>query len=431
MTFTPPQTKDEFLHTLSDMKKKFSTMEPELEVTVRDPEMGVEGFIVVWNTGICNGGPLDNDGKGVGKGGTRILPNLSFGDVRRLARAMAEKNAAAGLPLGGAKSGMVGSTHDDDYETKYRRFVQLIGNSGTLVEHGGIFGGLGYDVGNIPPLNGQWACEELNSFNSFTGKSIENGGTDYDRQGIAGLGVASAATTLLQCKDIQINTARFSVHGLGAMGAAVTYYFHQNGARLTALSDPKYGGTWAVKDGASDALITALFKQDEIRASALLKEEGTLLSENTEEALYADVDVVFPCALEDVIHYDNAHKIIAPFICEGANNPTTDEAHHILYQNGKISVPDIIANAGGIIAAYVELTSDISIAENADTGGKVQQAKDETTRRISANTHELLSIVEKFDVQPDMAGDFMAYRNIFYGIPSDGAEILNIQKEVG
>ncbi len=429
MTFTPPQTKDEFLTTLSNMKERFSAMEPELEVTVRDPEMGVEGFIVVWNTGICKGGPLDNDGKGVGKGGTRILPELSLGDVKRLARAMAEKNAAAGLPLGGAKSGMVGNHRDDDYELKYRRFAKLIGNSGTLVEHGGIFGGLGYDVGNIPPLNGQWACEELNSLNSFTGKSVEQGGTDYDRQGIAGLGVAAAASTLLQHKNIPMNTARFAVQGLGAMGAAVAYYFHQDGARLTTLSDPKYGGTWAIKDGASDALITALFEQHKDNALSLLQAEGTQISEGTDDALYADVDVVFPCALEDVIHYDNAHKIRAPFVCEGANNPTTDEAHQILYHNGKIAVPDIIANAGGIIAAYVELTSDITAEENAKTDAKVQQAKDETIRRISRNTTELLSLVERFDVQPDMVGDFMAYRNIFYGIPSDEVQTVTPQQK--
>lgn len=418
MTNPRIQTKEEFYTIFNTLKERFHKMKPELEVTVRDTAMDIEGYVVVWNTAICKDGPFDQNGKGIGKGGTRILPNLKLEDIKRLARSMAEKNAAAGLPLGGAKSGMVGDCNADDYEQKYKRFVTLVQKSNILAENGGIFGGFGYDVGCKPPLNAQWACDALGTLNSFTGKPVEKGGTDYDREGIAGLGVSNAAKALLTHKNIPLEKATFSVQGTGAMGAAVIHYFTSYGAQLFCLSDPKYGGTWTLENKASNELIAALFAQDKKTALKCLKAEGTLTSKDSQDALYAKTDVIFPCALEDVLTKDNAHKVTAPFICEGANNPTTDEAHDILLKNEVLVIPDIIANAGGIIAAYIELSSDVTVEENIQTRAKVTQAKDETIRRVTDNTQELLNMVDKLGVPSHMVGDYMAYRNIFYGLPS-------------
>ena len=167
-------------------------MQPALEMTFTDPDMDVEGFVVVWNTAISKRGPLFTDGKGCGKGGTRIKQGLSLDDVKRLARAMAEKNAAAGLPLGGAKSGLNADPDAPDYEVKWKRFVSLVQEKGILKEDGGVFGGFGYDIGGKPPLNALWTIDELGSGKSFTGKPVDLGGTDYDKIGIAGLGVAVA-----------------------------------------------------------------------------------------------------------------------------------------------------------------------------------------------------------------------------------------------
>ncbi len=424
------KNKDDFLKEFSNLKNRFIHMEPELEVTVHDPDNDVTGYVVVWNTKICEGGPFDRNGKGIGKGGTRILPNLELSDIRRLARAMAEKNAAAGLPLGGAKSGLVADHTAPDYEEKCRRFYKLVQETNILAEDGGKFGGFGFDVGNIPPKNAKWACEELGTLNSFTGKPVDKGGTDYDREGIAGLGVASAARTLIQYKNKKTHETRFAVQGLGAMGAAVAHYFHEYGGKLTYLSDPKYSGTWNIPNGASDTLINALFEQDKTVVGALLDSEGTLISDDPQDALYADVDVVFPCALEDTITAGNANKIVASYICEGANNPTTDEAHEILFNNGQLVVPDIIANAGGIIAAFVELSVDIPPEENVKTYEKVDLAKIETTMRVNANTKELVQIVDAYHVRPDIAGDYISYRNIFYGIPEFDAKMEDeIQSE--
>jgi len=411
-------TAEDFYKAHDALRDRFMKMQPELEVTVRDIDAGVEGYVVVWNTAICTDGPFDRAGKGSGKGGTRILPDLQQDDIKRLARSMAEKNAAAGLPLGGAKSGLKYDSNADDYEEKYRRFVKLVQNSGILVEDGGIFGGFGYDVGGKPPLNAKWACDELGSNGSFTGKPVEMGGTDYDQEGIAGLGVAVAARTLLKVRKRSASGAAFAVQGIGAMGGAVVRYFSEYGATLKSLSDPKYGGTWLFETGASDELIAALYGQRVDEARMLLEKEASLISQDAQDALFQDVDVVFPCALEDTITADNADRIIAPFISEGANNPTTDEAHEILFGNGIIVVPDIIANPGGIIAAYVELSSTVSATENARTRAKVTEAKNMTEQRVEANVYDLMGYVDALSVRPDKVGDYIAWRNIFHGIPS-------------
>lgn len=388
---------DSFYQELEALKQEFESMKPELELTVTDPEMGIEGFVVVWNTAISKNGPLFSNGKGCGKGGTRIKKGLSLDDVKRLARAMAEKNAAAGLPLGGAKSGLNADPEAPDYEAKWKRFVKLVKEEGVLKEDGGIFGGFGYDIGGKPPLNALWTIEELGSGKSMTGKPVDKGGTDYDRIGIAGLGVAVAGKTLLEEAGKSAKDATYAVQGIGAMGGAVTRYFHEMGGILKCVSDPKYGGTWVFENSASEKFVKNPTQEN-------LEAEAEKISDENEGALYQDVDIVFPCALEDTITKENAGKIISKFVAEGANNPTTDEGHQILFDNNVLVAPDILANPGGIIAAYVELTSDAD--------DKAQEAIDVTKERVAANIREMMEIVRTLKVRPDQVADYMTFKNI-------------------
>jgi glutamate dehydrogenase (NAD(P)+) len=109
-----------------------------------------------------------------------------------LARIMTLKNAAAGLPLGGAKSGMRDDPNSPGFEHRLRRFAQLAAPN--LIERGGLFGGFGFDIGVTPEI-ARIVCDELGSTRCFTGKPLDMGGTDYDREGIAGLGVSVSAVT--------------------------------------------------------------------------------------------------------------------------------------------------------------------------------------------------------------------------------------------
>lgn len=391
-------TQQEFYAALNGFKDRFAAMQPEVETTVRDPAMGVEGYVVVWNTAISIGGPMER----AGKGGTRIVPTLTLDEVKMLARTMALKNAAAGLPLGGSKSGLRADPNEPGFEQKYRRFVQLC--KPLLHENGGPFGGFGFDIGGRPE-HALWACDELKSTRCFTGKPVSMGGTDYDREGIAGLGVAVAGQTLLALNKADFSRITFAVQGMGAMGAAVLRYFTETGARLSAMADPKYGGTWTFKAALSPALLAALSHQDVETALNLLPVEGRKVSDSTDDVLYADVDVLYPCAVQNVITETKVERIQAKAVVEGANGPVTEEARTALFHRGVTVIPDFIANPGGIIAAFVELTSQ--------SVSKVDEAKTMARERIAANVHQMMDIAAQYNVEHTHAGLFMALGRIF------------------
>lgn len=402
------QPVDAFAAELADLEGRFAAMEPEVAVTLQDEGMGVEGYLVVWNTGISAGGPLALSGKG----GTRITPTLTIDEVKMLARTMALKNAAAGLPLGGAKSGLKANPDDAGFEQKYRRFAQLM--KPHLLENGGKYGGFGFDIG-ARPVHPSWICDELKSTRSFTGKPVEMGGTDYDREGHAGLGVATAARALLETQGKPVKGATFAVQGLGAMGAAVIRYFSEHGGVLKAVSDPKYGGTYVFNVPPSPEFLQALGRMDTAEIQKYLAATG-LQPVAAENILYLDVDVLFPCAIHNVIREDNVDRICAKAVVEGANGPVTDFARTLLHRRGIPVVPDFIANPGGIIAAFVELTSSVTPEENARTRRKVEEAKEITIGRITVNVQKLMKLVADHGIEPAQAGRYMAYKNIFEGV---------------
>lgn len=394
----------QFITKLQELEQRFDALTPELEMTVRDPELGVEGYVVVWTTLTAKDSPLGR----CGKGGTRVTPRTSLEEIKMLARIMALKNAAAGLPLGGAKSGMKDDSQAAGFEQRLRRFARLA--SPTLIENGGIFGGFGFDIG-VRPEHARWVCDELQSTRCFTGKPLDMGGTDYDREGIAGLGVSVGAATTLRFFGHNLEGSTFSVQGLGAMGGAVVRYYSEYGASLRAVSDPQVGGTYVIPHGASAELVASISIHNWDTTRSLLNKEGHLVG--AEEVLYQAVDVLFPCAVQEVITGANVDKIVARFVVEGANNPCTAEARTALHTRGVKVIPDFIVNAGGIIAAYVEMSSSITPDENLKTKKNSEDAKALTRERIAANVHRALEIARDADVEPVLAAKYLALTNIF------------------
>jgi len=399
-------TRNEFYQSLNTLQARFDDMEPELEVTLRDPELDLEGHVVVWNTAISRHGPLHN----CGKGGTRIRAGLSQSEVRMLARNMAIKNAAAGLPLGGCKSGINADPNAPDFEKKYRRFVKLC--QPFTHEKGGTFGGFGFDVG-ARPEHAIWACEELDSTRSFTGKPLTLGGTDYDKEGIAGFGVAIAAREIIELRRDDICAITFTLHGLGAMGAAVLRHFEEMGASLRAFGDPKYGGTWRFSQDISRPLRRALEAQEHATVLARLHLEAENISEDPNAVLYVQTDVLFPCAMQHVITNANCAQLNTRYIIEGANNPSTTETYNILFQKGVVHVPDFIANVGGVIAAYIELTSTVPDEDNLLTKAKVHEARSFTRKTIQRNVRNIAAFAKEIDIPLRDAGLWFALEAIF------------------
>jgi glutamate dehydrogenase (NAD(P)+) len=392
------------LHELHSLQERFEALAPEMELTVRDPELGVEGYVVVWSTLAAKHSPFGR----FGKGGTRITPSTSLDEIKMLARIMALKNAAAGLPLGGAKSGLRDDPSSPGFEGRYRRFARLV--SPTLIEHGGLFGGFGFDIGGRPE-HVHWICDELKSSRCFTGKPLEMGGTDYDREGIAGLGVSESALTALAYQGYSPQDTTFAVQGLGAMGAAIVKYFSRAGGILRAVSDPKINGTFLLPRGASYALIEAISTHRWDVTTELLAREGELAGMN--DVLYQDVDILFPAAVQEVITTSNVARIRATRVIEGANNPCSAEARSALHNRGVLVLPDFLVNAGGIIAAYVEMTSTISPEENVRTRKNVEDAKEMTIHRLRSNTQKALEISQAAGCEPAIAARYIALKNIF------------------
>lgn len=397
--------REQFFTELQSLQAKFDSLSPELELTVRDPELGVEGYVVVWTTLAAQGGPLGR----CGKGGTRITSQVSLDEVKMLARIMALKNAAAGLPLGGAKSGLKADPSAHDFEKKYRRFVSLV--KPALVENGGIFGGFGFDIGGAP-IHAVWACDEMKSTRGFTGKPVEMGGTDYDREGIAGLGVSVAAETMLKFLRSSPKENSCAIQGLGAMGAAVFRYFGDAGGNIRYISDPRIGGTFELTKAASTDLRKAIIEQNFDRAKELLAQmQAPKFS--LDDVLYQQVDVLFPCAVQGVITAANQARIKAKYIVEGANNPCSEDVRSELAKRAVTIIPDFIANPGGIIAAFVEMNSKITPAENTKTRKNVEDAKQLTRERISENVSRIMQLVSEISIEPQQAGKYLALKNIF------------------
>lgn len=393
-----------FLKELQALEQRFASLAPEMELTVRDPELGVEGYVVVWTTLAATSNPLGR----FGKGGTRITPSTSLDEIKMLARIMALKNAAAGLPLGGAKSGLKDDPSSPGFEARYRRFARLV--APTLIENGGIFGGFGFDIGGRPE-HVHWICEELKSTRCFTGKPIDMGGTDYDREGIAGLGVSESAIAALEHEGTPVTGTTFAVQGLGAMGAAIVRYFSNSGGVLRAVSDPRISGTYLLPSGASQNLIDSIASHRWNETAQLLQREGTHSEIN--DVLYQEVDILFPAAIQEVVTSANASLIKARRIVEGANNPCSAEARSALHSRGVLVLPDFLVNAGGIIAAYVEMTSGVSPEENKRTRHNVEEAKTMTRERMRANTRAALEIARSAGCEPVVAARYLALKNIF------------------
>ena len=394
-----------FRRSFLELEQRFNALEPEAELTIRDPDHDVEGHVVVWCTQNAINGPLGR----CGKGGTRIRPDLTLDEVRMLARTQSLKNAAAGLPLGGAKSGLRGDADAPDFERTYRRFVQLA--SPMLRSNGGLWGGFGFDIG-ARPIHCHWALDELGQPDAFTGKPLELGGTNYDQEGIAGLGVAVAAATLLERRQHGLSGARVAIQGLGAMGAAVCRYAAELGMHVVGIADPRVDGCWVSENPISGDLLNAIAQMQFEKTNRLLPEWG-FTKQTLSSILTQSVDVLVPCAVQNVIRADNAKTIRSWAVVEGANNPTTSEARDLLYQQGIEVIPDIIANPGGAIAAFVELTSNVSNEENAVHQTKCIEAKEMTRQRVADNVSDVLEFAESVGCSPSEAAHYRAYERIF------------------
>ena len=290
---------------------------------------------------------------GPAKGGIRYHPDVSLDEVTALAAWMTWKCAVAHIPFGGAKGGIVcdpTKMSRRELEALTRRYVaEIVENIGPEK-----------DV-PAPDVNTNdqimaWVMDTYSmhvghtSTAVVTGKPIEMGGS-LGRREATGRGVMIVTREAAKHLGFDIKGARVAVQGFGNVGSVSADLLARIGAKIVAVTDWK-GGVYNA-DGLDITKMLDFAKQHKTI-------DGFPGGEPIEnEQLFAlDVEVLVPAALENQITMDNAPSIRARVVAEGANGPTTPEAHNFLHDRGVFVIPDILANAGGVTTSYFEWVQD-------------------------------------------------------------------------
>jgi glutamate dehydrogenase (NAD(P)+) len=290
-----------------------------------------------------------NVARGPSKGGIRYHPDVTLDETKALAMAMTWKCALMNLPFGGAKGGVVCDPKTmsiGELERMTRRFTSEIVN-----EIGPEKDIPAPDVGTTPQVMA-WIFDtfSMNQGHSVlsvvTGKPLTIGGS-LGRDEATGRGVLFCLRETLARERIAAEGLRVVVQGFGNVGAVFARLASQFGATVVAVSDSA-GGVYNERGIDVEAALAHK------RAGGRLRELAGGDTVSNEELVLLPCDVFVPCALEQVITERNADRIRARFVVEGANAPTTPAADEILQANGVTVVPDVLANAGGVVVSYFE-----------------------------------------------------------------------------
>jgi glutamate dehydrogenase/leucine dehydrogenase len=295
-----------------------------------------------------------NNRRGPYKGGIRFHERVNLDEVRALATLMSFKTAAAGLPMGGGKGGVAVNPKElnsDELEAISRQYVR------GLHQHIGPDKDVPARDVNTNATIIDWMVDEYRQLTGddsgagFTGKSIDNGGS-LGRDSATGRGGVIATAELLKLMKDDSRNKTFAIQGYGNVGSffAVIGSQQQSTWRLTAASD---SGATLTSDRGLDAQALADLKQKRGRFSDY-KADGVAVNQDSQAVIGAEVDVLVLAALEDAVTKDNADQIKVKYIIELANGPVDEAAYPPLEQRGIIILPDIIANAGGVIVSYLE-----------------------------------------------------------------------------
>jgi glutamate dehydrogenase (NAD(P)+) len=262
---------------------------------------------------------------------------------------MTWKCALMGLPFGGAKGGVVVNPKElsvSELERMTRRYtteiINFIGPEADIPAP---------DVGTSP-REMAWIFDTYSMNKGYsvlgvvTGKPLEVGGS-VGRVEATARGAAFCVREALRKQDVSIEGRKVAVQGFGNVGSNLALILAGQGATIVALSD-SHGGVHNA-DGI-DVQAALAHKKDAGSLDGLAGAEAI----TNDELLLVDCDVLAPCALEQVITGENADQIKANIVCEGANGPVTPEADAILDDRGVLVLPDVLANAGGVVVSYFE-----------------------------------------------------------------------------
>ncbi|MBV9133909.1 MAG: Glu/Leu/Phe/Val dehydrogenase, partial [Chloroflexi bacterium] len=290
---------------------------------------------------------------GPGKGGIRYHPDVSLEDCTALAAWMAWKCAIVDIPFGGAKGGVACDPlklSDGELERITRRYISeifdLIGPTVDIPAP---------DLGTSSRVMA-WVMDTFSMKKGYvepgvvTGKPIALGGSG-GRLEATGRGLLFVTRETLKRLHRDIVDSTIAIQGFGNVGSNAARLLHGAGARVVAVSD--VSGAIYDPRGLDIPRVSAYYRE----TGQLRGFPGTQLLDNA-ALLRLDVDVLLPAAMEAQLTGENASEVRARVIVEGANGPTTPDADEILARRGVLVIPDILANAGGVVVSYFEWVQD-------------------------------------------------------------------------
>ncbi len=288
---------------------------------------------------------------GPGKGGIRFHKHVNLSETAALAMLMTFKCSLVGLPLGGAKGGV-------KVDPSLLSRQELQGMARRYATEIGPFIGPGMDI-PAPDIgtDGQIMAWFMDTYSQVkghaipgvvTGKPIAIGGS-LGRRDSTGKGVAFCVQFACEKLNKKIDSStRVAIHGFGKVAIPAALDLSELGAKICAVSDVS-GGIYN-SNGLDLNKILEFSKSRKL----LSEYDGECEFISNEDLLELDVDILIPAAIDGVITKNNAEKIKATIIAEGANGPCTQEAVDILTEKGVFIIPDILCNAGGVIVSYFE-----------------------------------------------------------------------------
>jgi glutamate dehydrogenase (NAD(P)+) len=341
---------------------------PEKVLQVYDPDTGMKGVLVI-----------DNTSTGPGKGGIRFAPSVTPLEIFKLARTMTWKCAAAGLPFGGAKGGIIADPNKVDRVSWMKSFAKMIRPYCPSQYIAAT------DVGTTE-LDMAIFAHEIGDMRACTGKPSELGGIPHEL-GTTGYGVSVALQTafdiLKELKIIQLSQkaqTRVVIQGFGNVGSFAARFLDQNGVKVVGVSDVSGFIYNKEEDGLN---IPKLMKDMKGKAKLSdLKDYGYDIRDK-DEIFEIGLDIFIPAAMGGVINNKTSSKLVGngvKMVVEAANIPTTSDADEYLHKNNIWIIPDFLANAGGVIGSFVEYQ-----------GRTEKDAFDLIEYKISKNIKEVLT----------------------------------------
>jgi glutamate dehydrogenase/leucine dehydrogenase len=296
-----------------------------------------------------------NNARGPCKGGIRYHPNVSLDEVKALAAWMTWKCSVADIPFGGAKGGIICDPKhmsQQELENMTRRYADAISDiigpyrdvpAPDVYTNAQV---MAWIVDTYSTLQGHMVPEVI------TGKPVSIGGS-LGRDKATGRGAVFCTVEAAKVKKMDLKRTTFAVEGFGNAGANYAELLQAYGPKLMAASDSK-GGVMSRNGIDANKLIAHKEKTGSVVGMA-----GTQPISDT-DLLKTEVDILCPAALENTIVPDVAKGVKAKIIVECANGPTTPSADKVLDANGVFLVPDILANAGGVIVSYLEWVQNLA-----------------------------------------------------------------------